>query len=308
MADGRWPRRLVLAAAAVGLVARLAFGLGYWVDEPLNRDEVEYLSLARSLAKGDGFVYDEHVLQGPVEPFGRAPGYPAFLALTGGGAAVFDRVPASVKIAQAVVGAIGVVAIGIAAFRLGGGRSAAAAAVLAAIHPPLVWIAGYAYSEAVFWPIGLGLALAVSGLLERRAEGLWKPAVAVGMLTGIAVLIRAATMPFVGLTGLWLLWKRRPAALAGLVLGLALVFGPWTVRNVVHHGRFVFIASDGGVTFWTGNNALATGEGDMAANPQLKFANQALRARYPTLNEEQMEPVYYREAFAWIGAHPLDWS
>jgi hypothetical protein len=38
MADGRWPRRLVLAAAAVGLVARLAFGLGYCVDEQLNRD------------------------------------------------------------------------------------------------------------------------------------------------------------------------------------------------------------------------------------------------------------------------------
>ena len=52
-----------------------------------------------------------YVNKGPVEPFGRAPGYPVFLALTGGGAAEsVHTVPASVKVAQSVVGAIGVVA------------------------------------------------------------------------------------------------------------------------------------------------------------------------------------------------------
>jgi hypothetical protein len=49
MAANSFPRNFVLAAALAGLVARLAFGLGYWVNESLNRDEVEYMSLARSL-------------------------------------------------------------------------------------------------------------------------------------------------------------------------------------------------------------------------------------------------------------------
>jgi hypothetical protein len=44
-------RSLLLAASALGLVVRLAFGLGYWSDQPLTRDEREYLSLARGLRR-----------------------------------------------------------------------------------------------------------------------------------------------------------------------------------------------------------------------------------------------------------------
>jgi hypothetical protein len=45
----------------------------------------------------------------------------------------------------------------------------------------------------------------------------------------------------------------------------------------------------------------------MAANPALKRANNALRAAHPGLSEEEMEPIYYREAVAWMTTHPLDW-
>jgi 4-amino-4-deoxy-L-arabinose transferase-like glycosyltransferase len=302
-----FPRGFVLAAAIVGLAARLGFGLGYWVNQTLNRDEVEYLSLARSLVAGRGLVYDEHVLKGPVEPFGRAPGYPVFLALVGGGTTFTETVPASVKIAQSVVGAGGVVLIALAAFRLGGRRPAMAAAAIAAVYPPLVWVASYAFSEAVFWPVGLGLALLVSRTLDHQRSAMWKWALLCGLVVGGATLLRAATLLFVPLAGAWFAWKRQPAALASFALGVALVLGPWTARNVAHYGRFVVVASDGGVTFWTGNNPLAMGEGDMAANPHLKVANQELRARHPDLTEEQMEPVYFRESLTWMREHPVDW-
>lgn len=307
MGASSFPRAFVLAAAIVGLAARLAFGLGYWVNQELNRDELEYLSLARSLAAGRGLVYDEHVLKGPVEPFGRAPGYPVFLALVGGGAGYVESVPAAVKIAQSLVGAAGVVLIALAAFRLGGRRPAMAAAAMAAVHPPLVWVSGYAYSEAVFWPVGLILALLVSRTLDEPRETMWKWALLCGVMAGGTTLLRAATLLFVPLAGAWFLWKRQPAALASFALGVVLILGPWTARNVAHYGRPVIVASDGGVTFWTGNNALAIGEGDMAANPHLKIANKELRARYPGLNEEQMEPIYFRESFTWIREHPVDW-
>jgi hypothetical protein len=132
-------------------------------------------------------------------------------------------------------------------------------------------------------------------------------AFACGVLGGLAVLIRPAMVLFFVIAGLWLLYRRRPLLVAALAAGSLLVVAPWTARNYAHYGRFVLVASEGGVTFWTGNNALARGEGDMAANPDIKRAQQALRAAHPDLSEEAMEPVYYREALAWMRAHPVDW-
>ena len=95
----------LLAAAGLGLVLRLGFGLGYWTNEVLTRDEHEYLSLARSLTAGRGFVYDDALPAAEFMPFGRAPGYPAFVAAAGGGRAVATSTPTGVKVAQSFVGA-----------------------------------------------------------------------------------------------------------------------------------------------------------------------------------------------------------
>ena len=52
-------RRLILAAAAVALLVRLAFGLFYWTGKPLTHDEREYMVLAESLVDGRGFTYPD---------------------------------------------------------------------------------------------------------------------------------------------------------------------------------------------------------------------------------------------------------
>lgn len=297
---------LLMVAALLGVAFRLGFGLGYWIDRPLTRDELEYFSLARSLAAGDGFVYDETLRAGSFEPFGRAPGYPAFLALVGGGREVVSSVPTPVKIAQAVVGGIGVLLVGLVATQLAGPRGGVVAAGIAAVYPPLVWISAYGFSEALFWPLALAVAWTFDRALDRPSDGAFF-AGAAGLITGLGILIRPALLLFLPMALVWLVVRRRVTAALLLAAGAIIVVAPWTVRNYLHHERFVPVASDGGVTFWTGNHPLALGEGDMAANPALKIANQELRARYPGLNEEAMEPIYYREAFAWIRAHPLQW-
>jgi len=294
----------LLAIAALGVVVRLAFGLGYWVDQPLTRDESEYLSLARSLRAGNGFVYDA----AHADPFGRAPGYPAFLAVAGGGHAVTPHLPAMVTITQSLIGAIGILMAGALAGRLAGPRAAMAAALFTAVSPPLVWIASRAFSEAIFWPLGLGVAW----LFDRASSAATTPvrvrlALLCGLLAGAGVLVRPALLFFLMLAAPYWVWKRHWLPVAALAIGALLVVGPWTARNFMVHGRFVLVASEGGVTFWTGNHPLAVGDGDMAANPAIKLDSLRLRAQYPHLSEEEMEPVYYREAWAWMRAHPLDW-
>ena len=299
-------RTWVFAAALLALGLRLAFAFAYWIDEPLTRDEREYLSLARSLASGRGFAYDETPQAGTGDPFGRAPGYPVFLALVGGGTGTGDAIPASVKVAQSIAGALGVVAIAALARRLAGDRAAISAAALAAVHPPLVAISARAFSEALFWPFGLLLAWTFDRALDDRNEES-RRAIVCGLVAGVAVLIRPGAILWLPLAAGWALRRRRPRVAVACLAGAVVALGPWTIRNYAHYGRLVIVASEGGVTFWTGNHPLARGDGDLAANPDLARAKQALRSQYPDLSEEQMEPVYYREALSWITSNPLRW-
>jgi hypothetical protein len=112
---------------------------------------------------------------------------------------------------------------------------------------------------------------------------------------------------FLPLAAVWLLWRRRPALAAALIAGALVVVLPWTARNARVFGRFVLVASEGGVTFWTGNHALARGEGDMAANPDIKRAELEFRQARPGLTAEQLEPLYYRDALSYITNHPVWW-
>jgi 4-amino-4-deoxy-L-arabinose transferase-like glycosyltransferase len=316
MADPAAGRRLILAAALVGLIARLGFGLLYWVDKPLTHDEREYLALAQSVAAGRGFVYDASHDTGTAQQFGRAPVYPLFLAIVGAGRGEHVAAPARVKVAQSIVGAIGVGLIGLLARRAAGLRAGVAAAAIAAVYPPLVWISAYVFSEALYSTLALLAALLLDTALDRSAGGPAEDrgarsgsamAAAAGLTAGLAILVRPAMLLFLPLAALWLIAHRRPSLAVALVVTSLVVIAPWTVRNTRVYGRFVLIASEGGVTFWTGNHPLARGEGDLAANPDIKIAELAFRAAHPGLTAEQLEPLYYREALHHIARHPLLW-
>jgi 4-amino-4-deoxy-L-arabinose transferase-like glycosyltransferase len=304
--DDTRARCLIRAAAAAALALRLAFGFFYWVDKPLTHDEHEYLALARGVASGLGFVYDDAHESGTAQRFGRAPGYPLFLAALDAGRPVPDATPGRVKVAQSLVGALTVWLIGLMALYAAGPRAGVWAAGLAAAYPPLVSMPSYALSETLYSALALATAFALQLAVDRsRARTL---ALLGGALAGAAALVRPAMLLYLPLAVAWLLFRRRPVLAVALTLAAIAVITPWTLRNTRVHGRVVLIASEGGVTFWTGNHPLAQGEGDLAANPDLKEAELAFRRAHPGDSPEALEPLYYREAFGWIAAHPLDWA
>lgn len=313
-------RRWILLAVLVGLALRLTFSLGYWVGKPLTLDEQEYLLLARSLASGQGFSYpavsDEDA---PVMHFGRPPAYPAFVAallvMTGHRwpepahlPRSSSEIPREITIAQALLGALAVWLIARLAGLAAGPRAALIAAALAAVYPPLVWICAYALNETLYSVLGLvavWLLVAASAPRARAPLGLGLLA---GLAAGAGVLTREAMVFFLPLAGLYLLLRRRPGVLAALALGTAVVLLPWIIRNYVVYDRLVLTVAHGGVTFWTGNNPLARGEGDLAANPEMKRARIAFEAQHAGMSSQDMDAVYYQEAFHFIVTRPLAWS
>ena len=305
--------RWIVALVCVGLVLRIAFALFYWVGQPLTHDEREYLALARSVARGHGFHYPaDEPSPGTAQQFGRAPGYPLFLAAFIVPAPV-EHAPRRVQIVQACVGAAGVWLIAALARRAAGARAAVVAAAVAAVYPPLVWIPAYVLSETVFSTLALATALVLTtgpsdSIPKRPSPPVRRTAILGGaLLTGLAVLTRPAMVFFVPLASIWFASRRQPGAAVIFVLVAALCVAPWTLRNHRVYGRWIAVASEGGVTFWTGNHPLAQGDGDLAANLDIKRAELAFRAAHPGLSPEALEPLYYRDAFAWIRSEPGAW-
>jgi hypothetical protein len=305
-------RRIIMAAAVAGLVLRLAFALLYWTDKPLTHDEREYLALAQSIAAGRGFVYDASFDTGTAQQFGRAPAYPLFLAAIGAGTTDATSAPRRVQIAQSFVGAITVWLIGLLALASAGPRAGAAASAIAAVYPPLAVLPAYVFSETLHCSVSLGAVLALQRALDGIDDASARNAtvrrtLGAGVLTGIAALVRPVMLLFVPLAVAWLAIRRQAGLAAAFAIACVLVLAPWTVRNLRTYDRFVLIASEGGVTFWTGNHPLAVGEGDLAANPALKAAELAFRKAHPGLPAEALEPLYYRDALGWMTANPLAW-
>jgi hypothetical protein len=316
--NARTTNRWIVACVALGLALRIAFALFYWVGQPLTHDEREYLALGRSIARGEGFRYpaDEPSL-GTAQRFGRAPGYPLFLAALRVTEPV-EHAPRRVQIAQACVGALGIWLIAAIASRAAGPRAAVAAAAVAAVYPPLVFMPAYVLSETLYSTVALTAALVLSAtkkgdsplFSQKKGTAPFFGAV----LTGMAILIRPAMLFFLPFAAVWLIWRtRRQSVMAGIATAALFVIAalacvaPWTIRNHRVHGRWIAVASEGGVTFWTGNHPLAVGDGDLAANPELKRAELAFRAAHSDLTAEQLEPFYYRDALSWIRQDPAAW-
>jgi 4-amino-4-deoxy-L-arabinose transferase-like glycosyltransferase len=131
--------------------------------------------------------------------------------------------------------------------------------------------------------------------------------VAAGLLIGLAILVRPGMAFFLPIVAAWFVLRRRWSLALAVCVSAIVVVAPWTLRNAREYGRFVPVATEGGITFWTGNHPLAIGEGDLAANPAIKADDIAFRRAHPGLSSAELEPLYYEAAFRQIAGSPGWW-
>jgi hypothetical protein len=267
-------RRSLVAITLFGLLVRAAFlALEPQVDR--RGDEPSWLDMAEhGLAKA----------RPPLSPWSPRilfypPLYPYFLAtgyrFSGGHDAALW--------AQVVVSALLITAVGLLGMRAFSKRTGFWAALAVACHPELVWFAAHYWSETMF------LTLVCWGLersLAADEAGRAGPALASGLLIGLATLTRETALPMTLLAAGWHAWPGRAGRPGGagrgalLLLGATLAIGPWTLRNWVLFKAFIPVSTYGALNLWVGNSSLDRDEvyrqSDLAPGPvaQYRLARQ----------------------------------
>ncbi|HEX2234341.1 MAG TPA: glycosyltransferase family 39 protein [Thermoleophilaceae bacterium] len=310
---------IVVLALVVRLVAAVAV-----FDDPLAFDPRDYDRYARSIATGDGYPEAFAPYQGPTAY--RPPAFPVVLgavyAVRGGadpppdwsvylrGHQPDQRQVNAGRIAQALLGTAAVAMVGLVAFQLFGARVALLSLGLGAVYPPFVIVGLSLFSEPLF--ILLVLA-AVAAALRARAgpTRVLRWAAVSGAFAGLAWLTRSNG--FVVLPALCLLvWTVRPrlsrtalAAPAVLLGAVALVVGPWTVRNAVTLDAFIPVSSEGGYTLAgtyndTSRNSDTYPAGWIPAERDLDNARIMRTLR----DDGELSSEMMRQSLEYIGDHP----
>jgi 4-amino-4-deoxy-L-arabinose transferase-like glycosyltransferase len=271
-------------------------------------DDVEFNNLALRLARGEGYVKYDHG-EAQATAF-RAPGWPIFLA---GLYAVAGPRPWVVYVACCALGALTCALTYLLAREVVGEALARVAAALAVVYLPHAWFATLFYSENLFVPLlALGLWLFLRYLHGGPA---WLPAAA-GLVLGAAVLARPYALLLAPVLLAVLAYARRapapalrarfPVAALLLLAAMAAVVAPWTARNYRAFGRVVLVATNGGSTFYGGNNDRVVS----IAEPRLlgswlsttELPHRDLVEAAP--NEVDHDKVEWELGLRWAGAHP----
>ncbi|ENO78169.1 glycosyltransferase family 39 protein [Thauera sp. 63] len=240
----------VWQVVVLGLVLRMG-----WIalfPAQAGSDGASYLGLAERLAEGGAYE------AGGTKAYWPA-GYPLFLVPW---VAIFDD-PRTAYLASNlvlfVVGAFGVAAL---ARFLAGDRAGSFAALLFAVWPNLVFLAGTPEKEVLVLALLPWATFWMLAALNRSGRGL--SVFRAGVLLGACTLVQPSLqfLPFVAAVLLVGSARQKRIGFAQallVVLGAALVVAPWTYRNYMVFDTAVLVATNGGSNLYRANNSLATG-------------------------------------------------
>jgi len=300
---GRDGRASLLALAAI-LALALGLRVGEaWDGRPPVFDAAAYATIAANLERGEGFALGPGATQ-PASNY--SPGLPLLVAgvyaATGG---VHER---TARLALALVGTLAVLFAYLIGRRLSGPTAGLIGAAAVAIYPALLEYQGMLMGEPLAATLLGGAVLAVlwasdarqTGLARGSCRGAGGPAGEVyvldppaprhprvrwllpGALLGALSLVRPEYLGIALLVSLVILgigWRnergRATIDAAILLVGVAIVVAPWTVRNAVALDRFVPVSTGGGQVLFAGTYLPSDGDPErvgaevVARNPQL---------------------------------------
>ena len=291
-----------------------------------------------TILMGDSRAYDEwaqRIARGDWlgrEVFYQAPLYPYLL---GTFYAIAGRDLFMVRVAQAVIGSVSCVLLGLAGCRLFSRRAGVIAGLGLALYAPAIFFDALVQKsvvDAFFVCLTIWLLARLITGPQTRWAWFWT-----GVAMGGLSLTRENALVFVGVTLLWALvrrqappeggirntaatagwrtgWRTRIAAAGMFMLGLTIVLLPVAVRNSVVSGGFYLTTSQFGPNFYIGNNARADGTymslrfGRGAPEYEREDATAlAEEATGRRLSPAQVSSYWTKRALSFVRADPLAW-
>ena len=186
--------------------------------------------------------------------FYQAPLYPYFLAVL----MKLGLDVTGMRLVQALLGAVGTAALGLAARSKFGERTGILTAALYGFYPAGIYYDGIIQKAALASAL-LCLMLAAIGQLQEK----WKlhSALLAGLFLGLLVLTRENALLWIPLIGLWMVVatpnksvKQRASLIAFYCAGLALSLLPVAARNASLGGEWSPTTFQAGPNFYIGNN------------------------------------------------------
>ena len=293
--DGRLAPRL-LALTLLGLTIRVLFVLGWRRFDAVGGDPYWYHRGANLLAVGEGFVnvfrFDEGIRQPGAD---HPPAYMLWLSVS----SLFGlRSLLAHQLWSCVLGALAVPFCGLAGARLGGTRTAFAAAAIAAVSP-LLWVYdALLLSETL--AITSMAAIAWLALKVRDEAGAdTRTVVALGIALGILVLTRAEAALLVPVVLLGALGRRRWRPLLVGGAAVAVVVAPWVGANLVRFDNPATLSTQLGTTLAHANCD------DTYEGPHVGWWSYPCAAELPVpAGDSSNADLAYREhALEYVGDH-----
>jgi 4-amino-4-deoxy-L-arabinose transferase-like glycosyltransferase len=285
----RCSRLIVALILVLALAVRIGWSIGRPTDEASLAnlpDQVEYLSLAKSLLAGNGLQMVDPRFNDTVQAF-RMPGYPVFCAALRGDLSW-------IRIAQAILDASTVLATLWLARRWLSPMIAYLAALIVALDPIQIYFSSLILSETLFvtlltWGVAC-LAHGRSPMARGSGAATWWGGI---VLLILSIYVRPSALLFpVLLAGASVLHEhgtihfkagRRVPVLTLVALLTAIALLPWAIRNRTLLGEWVFTTTNDGFTLYDAWNADAVGGSDqsgLARLPLLSGLSETQRSRY----------------------------
>jgi len=280
---------LALLVAILLLATGLRLGEAWDGRAPVY-DAQGYAAIAANLERGEGFTLGPQATQ-PASNY--SPGLPLLVSglyeLTGG---VHERFA---RVVLALIGALAVLFTYLIGRRLSGPLAGLVGAGAVAIYPALLEYQGMLMGEPLATTL---LSGAVLGTLWADRPAAW---LVPGLLLGALALVRPEYLAIALLVAGVVLVRRgqdgwRSGLVQALVLlvGVAVVVAPWTVRNVVALDRFVPVSTGGGQVLFAGSYLPSDGDPERVGEEVLE--------RHPGLARQLPEDARLEQILAALAA------